>query len=197
MADPEHIAELDEFDVMTVRLYRGGILLSALGLLLMTLEQFRSVDAASVLSVFDSILVGRSPLVLLCFGIALIVVNLHLYDKKVRWMIRMSAWMGGLLLLGSNHDLETVRPIVEMAGIGFLFVTLSAIAMKEQMCFQLTGLKLVPLLLVLALIPMLTAAHVAAGALLAAVGVLYTSLAIAKLRMPLHYDIGDKGRYDP
>ena len=196
MADPDHVAELDEFDVMMVRLYRGGILLSAAGLLLMTVSQFRSVEALGFLGGLDPLLEGRVPLVVLCFGVALIVVNLHLYDKKIRWMIRMSGWMGALLLLGSSHDLGTATPLVEMAGIGFLFVCLSAIALKEQMCFQLTGLRLVPLLLVLALVPMLAKANIAAGALLAAVGVLYMSLAIAKLRMPLHYDIGDKGRYD-
>ncbi len=197
MADPDHVAELDEFDVMTVRLYRGGILVSSLGLLLMALGHFRAVGAASLLSALDPMLEGRLPVVVLCFGIALIVVNLHLYDKKIRWMVRMSGWMGLLLLLGSSHDFETAQAVVEMAGIGFLFVSLSSIAIKEHMCFQLTGLRLVPLLLVLALIPMLTDAHVGAGALLTAVGVLYMSLAIAKLRMPVHYDIGDKGRYDP
>jgi uncharacterized integral membrane protein len=197
MADTDHVAELDEFDVRTVWLYRVGVLGAAMGLLLMAVAQLRQAEVMSFLGALDPVLTNGTPVVVLCFGTALIVANLHLYDKKIRWMIRMSAWMGVLLLLGASTHTGSATPTVEMAGVGFIFVCLSSIAMKEQLCFQLPGLRLVPLLLVLSLIPMLTKLAVAAGALLGVVGVLYLSLAIAKLRMPLHYDIGDKNRYDP
>jgi uncharacterized integral membrane protein len=197
MADTDHVSELDEFDVRTVWLYRVGISGAAIGLLLMAAEQLGQAEVMSFLGALDPVLTNGTPVVVLCFGVALIVANLHLYDKKIRWMIQMSAWMGVLLLLGASTHTGSATSTVEMAGVGFIFLCLSSIAMKEQLCFQLPGLRLVPLLLVLSLIPMLTKLAVAAGALLGAVGVLYLSLAIAKLRMPLHYDIGDKNRYDP
>jgi len=197
MADTDHVSELDEFDVQTVWLYRVGIVGAAAGLLLLAAAEFRQVWELSFPDALDPVLTGQTPVLVLCFGCALIVTNLHLYNKKIRWMIRMSAWVGVMLLLAMSESAGAATSTVEIAGVGFIFMCLSSIAMKEQLCFQLPGLRLVPLLLVVALIPMVTGQHVVAGALLTAVGVLYLFLAIAKLRMPVHYDIGDKNRYDP
>ena len=79
--------------------------------------------------------------------------------------------------------------------LGAALVTLSGLAFKEQFCFAIPGIKLVPLLLpLLWLLEWLQVAWAAALVALVS-GALLTLLALAKWRMPLHFDIGDKGRY--
>ena len=65
----------------------------------------------------------------------------------------------------------------------------------EQFCFRIPGLRLVPLFLATSLIPLLAGKVAFAGALLLLSGVIYSALAFAKWRMPLHFDVGDKSKY--
>ena len=52
-----------------------------------------------------------------------------------------------------------------------------------------------PVLLALSLIPLLGRWDLAAALLLGLSGLIYGAMAVAKTRMPLHFDIGDKSRY--
>ena len=117
---------------------------------------------------------------------------MHLYDKQIRWFIGMTGWFGAVLLFTSGGP---DAPWLYTAGLGFLFVSLSAYALKEQFCFRIPGLRLVPLLLAGALIPLLSGHPAIAGALLLTAGLIYTALIVAKWRMPLHFDVGDKSKY--
>lgn len=72
--------------------------------------------------------------------------------------------------------------------LGAALATLSGLAFKEQFCFAIPGIRLLPLLLPLLWLLEWTRVALASGLLLGL-------LSLAKWRMPLHFDIGDRGRY--
>lgn len=184
MADPHHIASLDAHDVRTVRLYRAGLVVSAFALVV-----------GGALAVMNP---ERLPLawVGVFAGAALSAGDMHLYDKRIRWVIGGAGWLGGVLMLLGGALGGLAGHWVGHAGLGFVFVTLSGFALKEQYCFRIPFLRVVPLLLATGLIPLLARQGIPAGLLLGLAGGLYGALALAKLRMPLHYDIGDKSAYE-
>jgi uncharacterized integral membrane protein len=179
VADPHHVEALDSFDVATVSLYRTGIAVSALGVGL--------VAAAHWTGRPD----GLARLVLLG-GVALVDAHLHLYDKRIRWVIVASGWAAAVLLFSG---LLTGNGWVGDAGLGFAFVVQSGVALKERFCFRLPFMNAVPWLLASALVPLRLGLDRPAAALLAGGATLVGLLAIAKARMPLHFDIGDRRRY--
>ena len=184
MADPHHVPELDGFDVFTVRLYRTGLALSASGLLLL--------GGAMVAGQAD---IPGPAWVLVFVGTALSIANMHLYDKRVRWFIGASGWFGGALMLLASHVPSTGWMWVFYAGCGFIFVSMSGFALKEQFCFKIKFLPLVPVFLAGSLIPLLLGQEQVAGLMLMVAGVLYGVLAGAKFLMPVHFDIGKKSAY--
>lgn len=179
MADPDHIPELDGFDRFTVRLYRSGLVLASLG-----------VALVAGLAGFGHDTQPAWPVVL--GGTALSVANMHLYDKRVRWVIGAATHVGAFLLVtGFVADVLLLR----QAGLGFVYVSLSAFALKEQFCFRIPGLRLVPLFLATSLIPLVFGVP-AATALLSGLAMFpLTVLSLAKWRMPLHFDVGNKAHY--
>lgn len=176
MANPEIESPLDGVDKLTVLLYRIG--LSGAALLLLG-------RGASLLSGIEVIAPARW-LSLLALTSALCSFSIHLYDKRIRLMLQGFGW-GALAFaaLGAPDALV----------LGAALATLSGLAFKEQFCFAIPGIRLVPVLL-----PLLWGLEWGrlewAAALVALVsGALLTLLALAKWLMPLHFDIGDKGRY--
>lgn len=180
MADPHHQEELDAFDRTTVTLYRAGIGVASVGLLV----------HAGALATGASI-PGRW---LVLLGVAAIAADLHLYDKRIRWVFGAAAWVGVVLSAFPGLD-GWPGALVSDAGLGFLYVTLSGVALKEQFCFRLPLMQAVPVLLATSLVPLVLGAALPASALSAGAGVLLGVLAVAKWRMPLHFDIGDRSRY--
>ncbi|HHQ4450190.1 TPA: DUF2301 domain-containing membrane protein [Aeromonas veronii] len=165
MANPEIESPLDGIDKLTVSLYRLG--LSAAALLLLC-------RGAALLSGM-ALLPSAQWLMSLAVASAICGFSLHIYDKRIRLILQGFGW-GALALAAA-------------------LATLSGLAFKEQFCFAIPGIKLVPVLLpALWLLEWLRVEW--AAALVALVcGALLTLLALAKWRMPLHFDIGDKGRY--
>ncbi len=184
MADPQHVEELDGFDRTTVRFYRTGLGVAAAGLLALGIALLADAPAATGWAWWA-----------ITAGCALAVADMHLYARDIRWVIGALAWTGAALQLLAPQLPEGASFLVAHAGLGFVFAALSAFALKEQFCFRIPGLRLVPVMLAASLIPMLGGVPVAAGALLALAGTIYLVLAVAKWRMPLHFDIGDKSRY--
>ncbi|MGY3925385.1 DUF2301 domain-containing membrane protein [Aeromonas jandaei] len=176
MANPEIESPLDGIDKLTVLLYRLG--LSGAALLLLC-------RGAALLS-HGGLLPPAQWLMLLALASAICAFSLHIYDKRIRLILQGSGWAAlALLSIGAPDALV----------LGAALVTLSGLAFKEQFCFAIPGIKLVPLLLpLLWLLEWLQVAWVAALVALVS-GALLTLLALAKWRMPLHFDIGDKGRY--
>lgn len=183
MADPQHVPEMDAFDERSVRMYRAGLLLAALGLLALGLLAWFAPDRIDV---------GRDAVVL---GAALAGSNLHLYDKRIRSLIVSAAWMGAVVMLLAPSVPGDAGRVVGLLGLGLVFVGLSGFALKEQFCFRVPLMRGVPWLLAMSLVPLLARWWGLAGGLLVVAGAAYLLLAVTKIRMPLHHDIGDKSKY--
>ena len=183
MADPTHQETLDGFDRLTVILYRTGLSTAAIGL-----------AAGAITSVFAPQWLALSWFVTTA-SVALAASSIHLYDRVFRWIFSAMAWLGLVLQLGAMHVPPALTPWVWHAGLGFLFATLSAFALKERFCFRIPGLRWVPLLLASSLPALvLDGPEVAAIPIGLSSGLLGV-LTIAKWRMPLHFDIGDRSKY--
>ena len=182
MADPQHVAALDGFDRWTVRGYRAGLALAVVGVGGLAAAGFAGAPVAG-------------PRVVVLVATAAIVPNLHLYDRVIRWVIAVAGWLGAVLPAVAAVLPPAAAPWAADAGLGFSFVVLSAVALKEQWCFRLPLMPLVPALLATSLVPLRAGAPGAAAPLWAGAAALLLLLATAKVRMPLRYDIGDKSRY--
>jgi uncharacterized integral membrane protein len=179
MANPEHVAELDGLDRLTVRLYRAGLV-----------AVFAGVAGMAAL-----LALGRPPepgMTVAVGGGLLSAFNVHLYDRSFRWFVQANA-AGGAWLVAAGALLQV--PLVVHAGLGFGFVAVSVLALKERLCFRIPGQPAVPALLALSLIPLVGDVPALASAVLAAAALPLWVLAAVKLRQPLHFDIGDKSRY--
>ncbi|MCB9665011.1 MAG: hypothetical protein H6732_12930 [Alphaproteobacteria bacterium] len=180
MAHPDHVEPLDAFDRMTIRAYRAGLVLSAGGLL-----------AAGGAALTERS--GLPAAIALLAGIVLAVGNLHLYDKRIRWVVSWLAW-SGLVLLGVS-SLATLPRELSAVAYGLLLAALSALLIKEWFCFRIPVVRWTPVALVAAVVlSYLDQTQPAAVAhLLGGLGT--GALAIAKLRMPLTHDLGDRSHY--
>lgn len=191
MADPDHQPELDDFDRLTVQLYRAGIVLVAFGLL--------CASVALVLIARGGPDAGLRPLHhawwFVDVGVGLAIANLHLYDKRFRWLFGMLAWGGVLFQLMAVLQPPLIGAWIFAFGLGLVFACASAIALKEQLCFRIPGLRLVPAALALSVPVLLAQASLVAAPLVGLAGALFALLAIAKLRMPYGHDVGDRSRY--
>lgn len=176
MANPEVESELDGIDRLSVCLYRLGLSLAALLLLCRGVSLLIGQDLLPT-GLWSTALVTASGLCGLC---------LHIYDKRIRFVLQGLGWVGLLLAAWG-------APEILVLGAGL--ATLAGLAFKEQFCFAIPGIRWLPLLLpLLWLLEWIQLGWAAALAALVS-GLLLSLLALAKWRMPLHFDIGDRGRY--
>lgn len=176
MANPEVESELDGIDRLSVCLYRLGLSLTALLLLCRGVGLLGGPAPLSP-SVWLTMLVVASGLCGFC---------LHIYDKRVRFLLQGLAW-GGLMLAACGAPALLVQ--------GAVLATLSGLALKEQFCFAIPGIRLLPLLLPLLWLLEWTRFAWTTALVALVSGLLLGLLSLAKWRMPLHFDIGDRGRY--
>ncbi|PSW15978.1 hypothetical protein C9J01_02925 [Photobacterium rosenbergii] len=167
MADPHIQSELDSLDKLTVLLYRTAL-----------------TAAAGIMSIVAwEIEVGTTALVIAAI---LATTTVHIYDKRFRWLILGSALFAVTWLLSGLWT-----PLA----LGAALFSFSALAIKEYFCFQLKPLLLTPIALAgfwFCLVfnqAQISFAFSMTGAILLAVA------AFSKWRMPMHYDIGDKTKY--
>ena len=193
MANPEHTPTMDSFDNFTVVLYRIGITLCAATLLVGGLGRAMPIPELTMASPWAPWALKTDPL--LVVGIALSVSNVHLYAKVFRWVFSFTAWLGAVLLIGAPGTGDAAR-VIACAGLGCLFVTLSAFALKERFCFRIPGLRMVPFLLAVATFANLANATDAVAITMGLSGLILSLLAFQKWRMPLHFDVGDKSAYE-
>ena len=83
-----------------------------------------------------------------------------------------------------------------MIGLGGVFITLGGLCFKEYFCFKIPGLRLQPLLVALLWFGLELDWVIVAKVCATLSGLLFFIVTIAKWRMPLHFDIGDKKRYE-
>uniref|UniRef100_UPI004057B577 DUF2301 domain-containing membrane protein n=1 Tax=Candidatus Electrothrix sp. TaxID=2170559 RepID=UPI004057B577 len=187
MATPEHTPEMNSLDNMTVALYRTGLTIAAVAALIYSIERIIGVQ---ILGVFY--------LPVFAAGIALASANVHLYDPKFRWLFPVVSWIG-FIILAFAYVLKGTTPVATTLAdlsLGFFYAGAGMFALKETFCFRIIGLPLVPLFLCGSVFDRLLSATSTAEPyfLLPAAGLL-TWLCVAKWRMPLHFDIGDKSFY--
>ncbi|MGF1723642.1 DUF2301 domain-containing membrane protein [Photobacterium nomapromontoriensis] len=167
MADPHIQSELDMLDRLTVLLYRSALTASA-GIMSIVAWEPHFATTALVITAL------------------LATTTVHIYDKRFRWLILGSGLFASVWLL-----LGLWQPLA----LGAALFAFSALAIKEYFCFQVKALLLTPVALAGFWFctvfgqDQISIAFSMSGAILLAVA------AFAKWRMPLHYDIGDKSRY--
>ncbi|RWX46310.1 putative integral membrane protein [Candidatus Electrothrix aarhusensis] len=186
MANPEHTPEMSSLDNMTVALYRTGLTIAAVTALIYSIERIIGVQ---ILGVFY--------LPVFAAGIALASADVHLYDPKFRWFFPFVSWIG-FVILAFAYTLKGMSPLAETLAnlsLGFFYVGAGMFALKESFCFRIIGLPLVPLFLCGSVLNRLLGFPSAEPYFLLPAALLLTWLVIAKWRMPLHFDIGDKSMY--
>ena len=184
MADPDHIPQMDGLDVCSVFCYRVGLSAIAVGLVVTAwLELSTTVGDPT----FGWVLVAA--------GTVLATANVHLYAKLIRWILHMATGSGLLLFLLAVMLPPPFDGVTFSAGLGLLFVSVCGFAFKEQFCFGLHGMWLLPLLLGIALLLWSSDYSQVVALATGSAGLLYGYLALAKWRMPVHFDIGDKSKY--
>ncbi len=167
MADPHIQSPMDNWDIVSVVIYRSGFFLASTAFILLPwhfeLSRFGIMIAA-----------------------ALTASSLHIYMKSIRTILQYAAWIGLILaLLG--------WPIF---GLGWALVTLGGLAYKENYCFNVPGLKLQPVICALLWLSVFFNWPLISYTLAVLSAVLFAILSIKKVSMPLHFDIGDKSKYE-
>ncbi|WP_040975516.1 DUF2301 domain-containing membrane protein [Necropsobacter massiliensis] len=166
MADPHIKSPMDFWDYLTVMLYRSGFVLAAISTALLPYyTEFA----------YPGLLIAA----MLCAS------SLHIYLKHFRLLLQFATWSALLCHLFGLHELA----------LGAAFVTLGGLAYKEYFCFKVFCLNLQPVFLALLWFCALFELTLAAQLLALISAVLFLLLAIQKWRMPLHFDIGDKTKY--
>lgn len=166
MADPHIKSPMDFWDYLTVIIYRSGFVLSAIMLLLLPIR-------------FSLAQMG-----LLIAG-TMLASSLHLYLKNFRYLFQFVMWIG---LLCQVFGLE-------MLALGASLLVIGGLCYKEYFCFRVWGLNFQPILLALLWLFSILQISWFFIPLALLCGGLTLLLAVQKWRMPLHFDIGDKAKY--
>ena len=196
MGSTEVFQPLTREDKITVVLYRGGIVLSAiimscLAYLLATASPQSNSQAADILGFGLYASVGIS------------VFFIHLYIGKFKTFLKNLFFVGlaglaGLLFIGSGslsaalmHEPYSALLLLPLAGcLGF-------VTAKEAFCFKLFEGYLLAMIMPFYLLLVSTGSLSGRGASLglALIAVMLAVFTIRKVTMPLAYDIGDKSAY--
>lgn len=169
MADIHFEEKLDRIDYMTVGVYRGCFLLSAIAITLLGMGQ---VQYGMPLFIISALIASAC---------------VHLYDKTIRWFIQSSALFSICLL--------TAHLWPNLA-IGASLVVWCGLSIKEYYCFRIRLIRITPLVLVVFwlcfVLPVWSPLFYITTTLSS---LLLFSIGIAKFRQPFRYDIGDKSKF--
>jgi len=168
MADPHIQSPMDRYDHLMVIIYRLGFTLSFPVIALLPWNYGLSMD----------------KLVFLCA--AMCASSLHIYMKSFRLLLQLATWVG-LLCYVFGYP---------MIGMGGAFITLGGLCFKEYFCFKVPGLQLQPLILAALWFCLWLDADTSAKIFAAVSALLFFITSIYKWRMPRHFDIGDKSKYE-
>ncbi|MBF0784698.1 hypothetical protein E4T80_04290 [Muribacter muris] len=166
MADPHIQSPMDRWDILTVILYRSGLTVA----LAMLFWLKYNPETAQLGFLVSGVMLASS---------------LHLYLKSFRLLFQFVMW-GGLLC----H----IFGFPELA-LGAAFLVIGGLCYKEYFCFRITGLNFQPLIFALLWVSLITQADLFIDLFRITAFILLAILTFKKWRMPLHFDIGDKGKY--
>lgn len=167
MADPHIKCELDILDKLTVILYRSAFTLAAIIMAVIGSE----TNAATPFLVIVALLASTT---------------VHIYDKRFRWLIQGAGLFAAIWFMAG---------LWQPLALGAALFVFSALSIKEYFCFKVKALLLTPIVLAgfwFCLI--FNVLNIAIGFAVAGAALLAFA-AFSKWRMPLHFDIGDKSRY--
>lgn len=183
MADIHHTPQMTSFDNATVALYRIGLTAMSILLVLHVIDYFTVIN-----------ILGKLFIPLLGTFAALSSANIHLYDHRFRYLIPLMAWIALVLQLYTNGSSESFF-LINTISQGFLYASIGMFALKEDFCFKIPGLKTIPLFLAASVFLHFLGQNKLELILLIPAALLMVVLCIAKWRMPLHFDVGDKSKY--
>lgn len=166
MADPHIKSPMDFWDYLTVIIYRSGFVLAAIVLLLLPFQ------------------FSLSQIGLLVAG-TMLVSSLHLYLKSFRYLFQFVMWIG---LLCKVFEMDSFA-------LGASLLVIGGLCYKEYFCFRVRGLNFQPILLAVLWLAVVLQISWIFVSLAILCGILTLFLSIQKWRMPLHFDIGDKRKY--
>ncbi|MCX2960503.1 DUF2301 domain-containing membrane protein [Rodentibacter caecimuris] len=166
MADPHIQSPMDIWDKITVIIYRLGFIIAAFSILLLTW-----LPSLAEITVLIAAICCAS--------------SLHIYLKHFRLTFQFATWLGLVCYILGWHELA----------LGGAFVTLGGLCFKEYFCFRVPLLNLQPIFVAILWFAWVFEGGIITRILSIIVGMLMLLLAIQKCRMPLHFDIGDKTKY--
>ncbi len=172
MADTEYEEKLDFLDKLSVILYRSGISLFSATALAYAFLVLGKSDSFTIPADWE-----KFTILSFCISTAMAAANIHVYSKVVRIVISWSGLIGILIY--------AAVPSAPFSGI----------ALKESFCFRVTGLKLLPMLLAFSVFSIVYEFAIIAAGLLLISGLISAYLSLCKWKMPLHFDIGMKSKY--
>lgn len=166
MADPHIKSPMDIWDTVTVIIYRSGFILA---------------------TIFTALLPYQSQIALpgVLVAAACCASSLHIYLKHFRLLLQMATWTALLCHMFGLSELA----------LGAAFFTLGGLAFKEYFCFKIFLLNFQPLFVGLLWFALFFDFIFFSQLLSAICALLFLLLSIQKWRMPLHFDIGDKSKY--
>jgi uncharacterized integral membrane protein len=167
MADPHIKPEMDWLDYLSVILYRSGFVLAFISVLLLPW----GLDYPVMQAVFLAAMLCAS--------------SLHIYMKSFRMLLQMATWVGMICFIMGYP----------LFGLGGAFITLGGLCYKEYFCFRVPGLQFQPVILAALWFSLFLEYSLLAKGLALVAGTLLLIVSVAKWRMPLHFDIGDKSKY--
>lgn len=168
MADPHIESPMDQYDHLMVIIYRSGFTLAFPVIALLPWNLDFPVE----------------NFVFLCA--AMCASSLHIYKKSFRLLLQFATWAGLLCFVFGLPEI----------GMGGAFITLGGLCFKEYYCFKVPGLQLQPVILAALWVCMAFDVDIVAKGLAAISAFLFLITSIYKWRMPRHFDIGDKTKYE-
>ncbi len=189
---------IDQNDRFEVIIYRSGLFLSALSFFIETIFVFFYPNLA-----VDPI-ISNSLLFLFILGLGISLTKIHIYLKPLHNLLKI-VWATGTIFTfvlafkinQSIIDYVYHNPLT-LFGVGFIFVTLTGIFVKEGFCFNRLETKiltpLVPLLLLGHLVKVLSLGTEQIG--LGIWATLFIIFALRKFWQTIASDIGDKSVFE-
>ncbi len=206
MGNPNVKAELTAFDKVSVALYRSGIVVASLCLIFGLYYFYTLTIKGHPSSLLQS---GVPEIIFWTFfvSVGISLSFLHLYSSQILRFVQGFFMMSALILIpftfmSENSFLSSIFIGVGdynklgTVGIGFLLAGFSAIGAKEAYCFKLyEGYLYAILSFLLVIIHLIGPFPKIELGLFTVITFLVMFFTIRKLRLPLHYDIGDKSHY--
>ncbi len=174
MADPHIKSPMDFLDSLTVIIYRLGLTLACPAIALLP---WQSASSPWLITHIDSLVVICA---IMCAS------SLHIYMKSFRLLLQMATWIGIIFILMGYPAI----------GLGGALVTLGGLCFKEYLCFRIPGLPLQPIILGVLWFTLQYEISTTSKLLAVVSALLFLVVSVAKWRMPLYFDIGDKTKYD-